>query len=219
MVPLAAHARSAAEIGEVAQLGEASRRLIEPGMTGRALFERLDELAFYTEALKVLPHLLSKRSAVWWGCLCVWETERTFAGPAGEAALGSAVQWVLAPCEQTRRRAEKAATAAGGLETPAGCLAQAACWSDGSMIPPDLPTVPPPPHLTAAVVAGAVLLAASRHALYHWTEIQQYFLQMGRDVARGRLRWRGAEPGRRQQRTPRTRHALEAIPAVAGVEA
>lgn len=219
MIPMDASARSAAEIIEVARLGEAAQRLAAPAMTGRVLFERLCESALYTDALKVLPHLLSKRGAVWWGCLCAWETERSFLGLAGEAALRSAVQWVLAPCEETRRLANETAAGAGGLETVSGCLAQAAAWSDGSMTPPELPVVPPPPHLTAAVVAGAVLLAASRHALFHWNEIQQHFLELGREVARGRLRWQGGERGRaRLQPRRKKRIRKAAVLAGAGAE-
>ena len=49
---------------------------MQPELTGRALLQRLQMAELRTDALKVLPHLLDKRAAVWWGCLCVCQAER-----------------------------------------------------------------------------------------------------------------------------------------------
>jgi hypothetical protein len=205
----------AVELAALAQLSDAAQPWVQPELTGRALFQRLQAAQLRTDALKVLPHLLDKQAAVWWGCLCVCQAERSF---VNEAALGAAVHWVYDPCETTRRLAGKVAEPAGGLQTPSGCLALAAFWSGGSMTPPELPTVAPPPYLTAKVVAGAVLLAGSRHALHHGEEIQQHFLDLGRDVAKGRLPWSSREPVARRAASPVASQARKMVLTLVGAE-
>lgn len=207
---------SAAELAALAGLSEVAQRWVQPELSGRALFHRLRAEKLWTDALKLWPHLVDKRAAVWWGCLCVTQArENPSAESTAETALGAAVRWVQNPCEETRRAAGAAAEPAGRLTTPPGCLAMAAFWSDGSMTPPELPCVPPPPHVTAVVVAGAVLLAGAPHALHHWAEIQQQFLELGRQVANDRLSWHHREHSQGRGKSRVQKRVLEA--ALAGV--
>lgn len=181
--------RPAAELAEILRLSAAAKALLCPEMSVRALADRLAEAGLCADAVAVMPHLLTKQAAVWWGCLCAWDGVR---GPGKEpfqAALGAAVRWVLEPGEQTRRQAEAAGQAAGALSTPAGALAMAAFWSDGSMSRPEFPPVPPPPDLTASVVGGAVLLAAAQQAPQQMEAMQRNFLTLARFVERGALHW------------------------------
>ena len=57
------------------------------------------------------------------------------------------------------------------------------------MAPPQLPTVPPPPHITGRLVGGAVLLAAVREDPLRQRERYREFLHIGWEVAQGQNLW------------------------------
>jgi hypothetical protein len=198
--------RTAAEICRDLDLQDPARRLLSPDLTPRQFFERLVEQQEYADAVRFLAHALPKRLAVWWGCLCVWHVYRLEPPESVAAALDAALAWVLDPSEEHRRAAEAPAMVAE-LKSPAGCLAMAACWSGGSMAPPDLPVVPTPPDLTARLVGGAVLLAAAQRAP-RLDAFYQQFLALGRDVARGKNR-PAASRGRTGSRARRDRRVSE----------
>ena len=109
--------------------------------------------------MEFIARVLAAPGAVWWGCICAWHPARANLSAAESGAFRALVNWVQKPTEENRRAAE-AAGAAAGMSTPAGALASAAVWSSGSMSPPGLPEVLPPPDLTAATVVAALRLAA-----------------------------------------------------------
>jgi hypothetical protein len=78
-----------------------------------------------------------------------------------------------------------AAAAATGYDTPGAWTAAAAGWAGGSLAPPDVPVVPPPEHLTAHAVAGAVALAAASDP-EQLEARQMAFLHAALDLADGR---------------------------------
>lgn len=155
--------------------------------------DRLRRGRHYSEALRVLPHLLPKRRTIWWGALCVWQAHREQLNDASAAAIDAVFAWIRQPGEAQRRACEAAAKAAGIHSSP-GCIAMAAFWSTGSMSLPGLPLVAPPRTLAAKAVAGAVLLAAAEHEPQRFHENYQQFLSIGEQVARGRLLWQVSEP-------------------------
>jgi hypothetical protein len=57
------------------------------------------------------------------------------------------------------------------------------------MGPPELPTVPPPEHLTAQSVAGAAMLASVLDQPHKGPEKQRQYLAVGLDVANGTNQW------------------------------
>jgi Family of unknown function (DUF6931) len=63
--------------------------------------------------------------------------------------------------------------------------AVAAFWSGGSMAPPDLPAVPPAPHLTGVAVAGAVSLAAVRSDPSLADDKRRRYIEIALDIANG----------------------------------
>jgi hypothetical protein len=159
-------------------------------------FRRLRSEPLPADAIRLLPHLLPKRRAVWWGLLCVWHARRHDLSPEAVAALAATVQWIAEPVEAHRRACEAAAQRAG-LKTSFGSLAMAAFWSEGNMSRPELPPVAPPPDLTAKVIGGVVLLAAAEHQPHRLLENYEQFLAIGEDVACGKLMWlapKAAEP-------------------------
>ena len=107
---------------------------------------------------------------------------------AEEAACKAAVQWVLEPTEKNRDGAKMPGEAAG-VGTAAGALALAASWTGGSLAPANLPAVPPSPFMTAKGVAGAVLLAAIKADPPRITDTQRLFVELGIEVAQGRVLW------------------------------
>jgi hypothetical protein len=169
-------------------LSAEARELASENCRGSELFCRLREARLYPDALRLLPHLLPKRRAVWWGCLCVWHAHKDRLSSEAAQALEATIRWIHSPDEAHRRACEAAAQAAE-LQNSAGCVAMAAFWSSGSMSRPELPAVAAPPALCAKLIAGAVLLAAAEYQPHRLEEHYEQFLMLGEQVARGQLPW------------------------------
>ena len=181
-------ALSVAEFMEICPLSRAGREVARPGQTLRELFEELRRHEHHADAIQVLPHLLPARAAVWWGALWAWQANRPQPSALFATALEAALNWVYEPSEENRCAAEAPARASG-MNSSAGCLAWAAFWSDGSMTREELPIVAPPPHLTALIVGGAVLLACVERDALQYLEHYRHALDLGLEIARGRLLW------------------------------
>ena len=146
--------------------------------------ERLAAAGRHQDAVKLLAHALPKREAVWWACMCARAIPDA-ALPAEDAgAIDATEAWVRRPDEPARRaaaaKAEKTAFA-----TPEAWAAMGAFWSGGSMAPDGQLVVPPPDHLTATAVTGAVMLAAVRHVPDKQQERLERFIVSARDIAGG----------------------------------
>ncbi len=181
--------------------GDDARLLLRDDLTADAYLTLLKGRQLYQDALSFTVHLLPKREAIWWGCLCIWKMCRPEPkGPEVEA-LRATVHWVLSNNEDSRQAAGKAGKAAGP-GVPAGSLALAAFWTDGSMAPPGLPDVAAPPLLAAKTVAAALDLAIARADPSRKAEYQQSFLHLATEVANGVSHWeppdRGVQPGTRK---------------------
>src|SRR5262245_15532124 len=55
------------------------------------------------DAVRVLARALPKRSAVWWGCLCIWHVKKSELSQKSAAGLRAAVRWVQNPAEPQRQ--------------------------------------------------------------------------------------------------------------------
>ncbi|WP_293372452.1 hypothetical protein [Nevskia sp.] len=105
------------------------------------------------DALKLVARLLPRRYAVGWLCQCARAMPLDFAEKSGAAM---AEKWMRDPSEANRRAAFEFANA-GNYKTLATFLAAAAGWAGGSLAPTaQAVPVPPPEHLTAMAVAGAI---------------------------------------------------------------
>jgi hypothetical protein len=170
------------------RLSPAALVRVRPEATLRELFDVLRKHGHDADAIQVLPHLLPRRAAIWWGAMWAWHAHRPEPSAACASALEATLNWIYDPSEENRRATEAPARAAG-MTSSAGCLAWACFWSDGSMTPPELPIVTPPPQVAPVVVGGAVLLACVERNALQYLEHYRRALELGEEIARGRLLW------------------------------
>jgi hypothetical protein len=114
--------------------------------------------------------------------------------PVERDTLRTAADWVRKPSEELRLCAGTAAAALGAA-TPLGNIAWAVFGSGGSLAPPDLPAVPPPPGMTSQFARNAVRLAAALGPPAQPARTLRQFLIVGVALAmyqaRQNQRWRG----------------------------
>jgi pSer/pThr/pTyr-binding forkhead associated (FHA) protein len=179
---------SAAKICEHAGLGEESLTLLNDEIGVTEFIKLLGQKNLWPDAVRFLAHLLPKREAVWWACLCVRSASAGKLSPADAAAVQAAEAWVLDPNED-RRRAAMTAADATQHKTAAGWAAIGAFWSGGSLAPAGLPEVPPDEHLMGKGVSGAVLMAAVSGKPQDAAPNFAQFAKLGAEVAQGRHLW------------------------------
>lgn len=173
--------QTAGELCKDVDLGEEALALIEPQRNPRQFVHGLIERRLLFDAIRVVARALPKQLAVQWACACVGPAMEGRAEGSESDCLDAAARWAAEPSEENRKAAADLAEAAG-YDTPSAWAAAAAGWSGGSLAPPDLPAVPPPDHLTAHAVSGAIGLAAA--AVPEQVEERQIaFLQAGLDLA------------------------------------
>ncbi|WP_372620168.1 DUF6931 family protein [Falsiroseomonas sp.] len=146
--------------------------------------ERLAGGGFLLEAAKLTAHALPKREAVWWACMCARHTVPADAPPGLAELCAAAETWVRKQTDESRRAAFALAQLQG-LDTPEAWAAVGAFWAGDSMAPPDVPKVPPAPHLTGTAISGAVNLAAVRGDPLKRDARLARFLESARDIAAG----------------------------------
>ena len=150
-----------------------------------AFLNQLIEEGHYEDATRFLAHAMPKREAVWWACLAARTvTLREDAAADHVSALKAAEAWVFEPTETNRRTAEKLAEKTS-FKHPSSWAAIAAFWSGASITGEDEPPVPPPPHLYAHAVTGAIMLAAALDNPDHIKPKLDAFLKQGIDIANG----------------------------------
>jgi hypothetical protein len=150
------------------------------------LINQLAKQGKFQDALRLRAHLLTKRQAVWWGCLCVRD-ELDKPLPAQQIApLEAAESWVAESDEKHRREAEKQAAAAkfSGI---GATLALSAFWSGGSLSPEGNPDVPADERLTSQGVAAALITAAYHGEPTKATGRFENFLAKGQEMAAGKI--------------------------------
>ena len=152
--------------------------------TAAAGVDRLVAADRRQDAVKLLAHALPKREAVWWACMCARSIPDAALPPEDAAAIEAAEVWVRRPDESSRRAAAAKADRTK-FATPESWAAMGAFWSGGSMAPDGQVVVPPPDHLTATAVTGAVMLAAVRHTPEKQQDRLERFIVSARDIAGG----------------------------------
>ena len=177
---------TARQADEVLQLALAAGQTVPqvPGITPAAYLQQLTSKPAFNEAVQFLAFALPKREAVWWACMCARADLKESAPAPVVAALAAAEAWVYRPTEENRRAAWERAKE-GKFETPSVWAAVAAFWSGPSLAPPDLPAVPPAPHLTGVAVSGAVTLAAVQTEAPLADEKRQRYIKIAIDIANG----------------------------------
>jgi hypothetical protein len=174
--------RRAVDLCAGLRLGRKAQALLGPELRPGDYLRLLVENKQFVDAIRFMARALPRRQRVWWVCLCVRHTAR-MPLPAPEAgALRAAVQWVLKPDEDQARLA-KAAAAAAGLKTAAGCAARAAALANADK-----------PAVAAKVAGAAVLLAVAQSKAAERSRTYQQYLSVGLDVSHGVARWDAKRP-------------------------
>jgi hypothetical protein len=164
-----------------------ARALLTPEAAPAPYLEALCGAKLFADAAAFLAAALPKREAVWWACCCL--RAALTISPKSAVSLAAAEKWVIDPVEANRRAAMTAAEQTG-FDDPAGLAALAAFWSGGSLAPEKFEPVPPPDHLTARGVAGAIMLAGVAEQPEKAPEKYLAFLDIGREIAAGRRPWK-----------------------------
>ncbi len=153
-------ARRPKEVCASLQIDETSRALLETDPAPSRFLAALIERTYTADAVAYLAHALPKADAVFWACQCVRIALGDQSPAAAAKALAAAETWAREPSAENSGAAGAAAVESAN-DCGARLAALAAFWSGASLVPADLPPVPPPAGLTGAGVAGAVALAAT----------------------------------------------------------
>ena len=177
---------TAADAQEICARASAGGFALEaaPGMATVQFLNQLVSEKKLDEAVQFLAFALPPREATWWACMCARAQLHDPIAPALLAALEASEAWVRRPTEENRRAAMASAQATQ-FDSPAVWAAVAAFWSGGSLAPPELPVVPPAPHLNGVAVAGAVRLAAVQTEPQKADEKRARYIAAAVDIANG----------------------------------
>jgi hypothetical protein len=136
---------------------------LQPQLTLEQVYALCLAQGLVPDALRVIAAVLPVRESIWWAWVSVRYAMQREDGtpPSAEAhaAVSAIEQWIVRPDDENRRTAWQAGRAAG-VDTPAGMVAAAVYLSGGSVAPPGVTPVPPPPGGTLPLITGAILLSA-----------------------------------------------------------
>ena len=163
-------------------------------------------------ALRMLACALPPRESVWWA----WVAARHAAtvqqqrasqqeheppdpdvpralppSPLVLETLAAVEQWIAQPTDDNRRAvwalAEKV-----GIDTPAGAVATAAFFTNGSLTPPGGPFVPAPAGLYTTLASAAVIASAVATDVERLGEVASAFIAQGLEVIKRLGGWDAA---------------------------
>lgn len=179
---------TAAEVSATYEAGPAVQAIAYGILTPIAAIEQLSGAGELLEAIQFMARWLTKREAIWWGAMCLWQSRRPQMSAPAEATLQAIVQWVLDPTDDKRYLVqERSRTVKAG--EPVSVLALALFSSGGSISQPELPVVEPEADCTADVVAKMLRLVAMRVPDYRRDEAYQQFLRIGMEIVAGNSHW------------------------------
>ena len=181
-------AEKASEIVALYEPSEPAAALLHEEMAPDAYLEALLGGDFAEDAISFLAYGLPKREAVWWGLRCVREVSPEELREEETAALSAVDAWLAEPNDE-HRRASFAAAEAASYNTPAGCIALAVFFTEGSMAPVDCPEVPVEEGFCARTVAAAVHLSAVMYEPLKAPETSRGFVDQGIEVASQPAPW------------------------------
>ena len=116
---------------------------------------------------------------------CVQQLPTLVEQPLQKAAIQATQTWLDDPSDGNRRKAHNAAEAVG-LDQPAGCVAMAAFFSEGSLVPAELQPVAAPPQAAPISAACAIILAAVIQNPENAADRYKSFLQLGHETIEDR---------------------------------
>lgn len=181
-------AQTAAEVLELYEPSAEAAALAQADTTPARYVDLLFEAELFDDAISFLCYALPKREVVWWGLTCAHEATGEKAAPELTQALEATQQWLDDPTDDLRRAARVAAEVAT-YGTPAGCMALAAFFSEGSLSPADCPPVPVGEGFCARTAAAGILLSSLQAPPDEIAAQAKAFATRGIDVARCKAPW------------------------------
>lgn len=180
--------RQAAAIFEACWISPEAAALRTPGIKAGDYLSLLSARDLYKDAVQCLAFAMPNRQAVWWLCQVLWHQRDTYFSDLEQAALRTAVQWVVHPTPANVAAARKASHDAP-FDSAARCAASAAAAAGSGPLTDDPALATTNQRMAAQLVAGALSLAfgaaTTAGADLSWKQI----LVMGYDVVRGVSRW------------------------------
>ena len=159
-----------------AELIEPLRNAISADASPQTVLAKLSESGQDIDAIKFLAQALGPRGSITWAFACLRE-HGTAGKPERAAAIEAVERWLAEPSDANRRAAQEAAAKVSG--TPEGCLALSVFFSEGSIAPPNLQNVPPPPFLAEKIAGAGLLVAAVQQEPERAPERLQRWIQLG----------------------------------------
>jgi len=184
-------AATAAEILERYEPSEEASSLLVEGMSPIDYFDALRAKQLAEDAIAFLAYALPRREGLLWGLRCVTSITPEEPAEAIAAALAAAQAWIDEPSEEKRYEAFAAAEAAT-YDTPAGCLALAVFFSEGSLAPADCPAVPVGEWFCARTLAIAVHVGCLTLPQDQAPKTAAEFLDLGFGIANEPAPWDSA---------------------------
>ena len=179
---------TAAEVCAAYEPGPAAQQIAYGNITPIAAIEQLSASGDLLEGIQFMARWLTKREAVWWGAMCLWQSRRPQMSVPAEATLQAVVQWVLDPNEEKRYVVREKSRVVKATE-PVSALAMALFSSGGSISKPGLPDVEPAADATADLIAKMLRSVAMRVPDYRRDEAYQQFLRIGMEIVAGDSHW------------------------------
>ena len=179
---------TAAEVCAAYEAGPAVQTIACGNATPVAIIEQLSASGELLEGIQFMARWVTKREAIWWGAMCLWQSRRPQMSAPAEATLQGIVQWVLDPSDEKRYGVRENSRAVKATE-PVATLAMALFSSGGSISIPGMPEVEPAADATADLVAKMLRLVATRVPDYRRDEAYQQFLRIGMEIVAGDSHW------------------------------
>lgn len=185
---------SAVELAERSELDDPAAAVATAGMRPEEFVARLREEGMQAEAIAVMARALPVREAIGWACLCDRATPVEDDDGRHEALLTAVERWVREPEEEHRQAALELARDEPD-QGSGQMLGMAVGYSSGRVAVADNPPVEIPTDMIPPMVAGAVMLAASRVEPVDVEETRAGFLERAVEIAVGRGGRAAGDPG------------------------
>lgn len=165
------------------ELSEDARKRMDDKIKVPAYVELLAGAGLLDDAIKVLAYHLKPRLTVWWGWECVQKSAGDQLKPDELIAFNAAYEWIANPLDPIRRTAHQCAENAK-MQGAGSWIAMAAFWSGDSLMPANLPKVPPPATLPGQAVSVALTIAGTLVPRAKKDEVRRAWLQRGLELSR-----------------------------------
>jgi FHA domain len=165
------------------ELSDDARKRMDDQIKVPAYIELLAGAGLLDDAIKVLGYHLKPRVSVWWGWECVRKDAGEQLKPDDLMAFNAAYDWIVNPLDPVRRTAHQCAENAK-MQGAGSWIAMAAFWSGDSLMPPNLPKVPPAPTLAGQAVSVALTIAATLVPRAKADAIKRAWIQHGLELSR-----------------------------------